>query len=286
MSRKSKNRSAKKQSVIGVVVTTAGRFDMLEKCLNVLYQEAQTTPLSIVISDINTSPDERKHYAHLFEYQPDKDPARNVVKFQVKHFAQNVGFPMGANEGARLDTSPLLMILNDDVELQAGAIQEVVKTFNDETVGIVGIKLLFPKDSARPGYPAGKIQHVGLSLNIRGEPIHPLVGWSPENQRTRVSRDVWAVTGACLTIRRTLWNQVKGFDLIYGKGTWEDADLCLKVRQLGKRVYLNSVTYGYHYTGASQEKRKEYFPLQQNMMTFQARWGQTGLLLYDEWSYW
>lgn len=286
MSRKSRNRIATKRPVLGVVITTAGRFDMLEKCLNALYREAQTTPLSIVISDINTSPEERKQWEHLFAYQPNKDPNRNVVKYQVKHFAQNVGFPMGANEGARLDTSPLLMILNDDVELQEGAIQQIVQNFNDETVGIVGIKLLFPKDSTRPGYPAGKIQHIGLSLNIRGEPIHPLVGWSPENSRTRISRDVWAVTGACLTIRRELWNRARGFDLIYGRGTWEDADLCLKVRQMGKRVYLNSTTYGYHYTGASQEKRKEYFPLQQNMMTFQARWGQTGLLLWDEFSYW
>ena len=128
MSRKNRNKVASKRSAIGIVVTTAGRFDMLEKCLDVLYREAQTTPLSIVISDINTSPEERRQWEHLFAYQSAKDPNRNVVKYQVKHFAQNVGFPMGANEGARLDTSPLLMILNDDVELQAGAIQEIEGT--------------------------------------------------------------------------------------------------------------------------------------------------------------
>lgn len=281
MSRKQKHPS--KQSVIDIVVTFAGRFDMLEKCLDALYREAQTTPLSIYVVDIDSPSDERARNNHLFIYQPDKDPAKNVVNFQSKRFTQNVGFPAGANEGGRMGRSNLLMILNDDVELQDGAIHEIVRTFLDESVGIVGIRLLFPQGSTRG--PAEKIQHVGLSLNIRGEPIHPLIGWSPSHPKTQVSRDVWAVTGACLTIRRNLWQQLKGFDLIYGKGTWEDADICLRARQLGKRVYLNSNAWGYHYTGASQEKRKESFPLQQNMQIFQSRWGQSGLLIYDEWTF-
>lgn len=272
-----------KNSVMDIVITTAGRFDCLEKCLNALYREAQTTPLNIYIADIDSPSEERIQNSHLFQYDSTKDPNRGVINFQSKRFTQNVGFPMGANEGARLGHSPLLMILNDDVELQEGAIHEVERTFLDETVGVVGIKLLFPQGS--PSGPAGKIQHVGLALNIRGEPVHPLIGWSPDHPKTQTSRDVWAVTGACISIRRSLWAKLKGFDLVYGKGTWEDADLCLRARQLGARIYLNANALGYHYTGASQEKRKESFPLYQNMQTFQARWGQSGLLVWDEPTY-
>lgn len=285
MSRKQRhNKVPAKQAVIDVVITTAGRFDMLEKCLNSLYIEAQTTPLAIYIVDIDSPAADRSQNDHLFIYHPEKDLAHNVIQFQSKHFTQNVGFPTGANEGGRMGRSPLLMILNDDVELQEGAIHEIVRTFLDETVGVVGIKLIFPQGT--PHGPAGKVQHVGLSLNIRGEPIHPLIGWSPEHPKTKVSRDVWAVTGACLTIRRNLWQQLKGFDLIYGKGTWEDVDICLRARQLGKRIYVNTNAIGYHYTGASQEKRKESFPLLQNMNIFQVRWGQTGFMIQDDWTYW
>lgn len=283
MSRKQKHKTLSKQSVLDVVITTAGRFDCLEKCLDALYREAQLTPLSIYVVDIDSPAAERSQNNHLFVYNPEKDSGRNVVNFQSKRFPQNVGFPVGANEGAKMGRSNLLMILNDDVELCDGAIHEITKSFLDDTVGIVGIKLIFPQGT--PHGPAGKVQHVGLSLNIRGEPIHPLIGWSPTHPKTQVSRDVWAVTGACLTIRRNLWSQLKGFDLVYGKGTWEDADLCLRARQLGKRIYVNTNALGYHYTGASQEKRKESFPLQQNMQIFQGRWGQSGLLIWDEFTY-
>lgn len=281
--RHKKNKVPIRHSVIDIIVTFAGRFDCLETCLNALYREAQTTPLSIYIVDIDSPAAERSQNNHLFVYDPQKDINRNVVNFQSKRFSQNVGFPTGANEGARMGHSPLLMILNDDVELTEGAIHEIERSFLDETVGIVGIKLLFPQGT--PHGPAGKIQHVGLSLNIRGEAIHPLIGWSPTHPKTRVSRDVWAVTGACLTIRRSLWTKLKGFDLVYGKGTWEDADLCLRARQQGARVYLNATALGYHYTGASQQKRKESFPLYQNMQIFQSRWGQSGLMIWDEFTY-
>lgn len=283
MSRKQKHKQPSKQSVIDIVVTTAGRFDCLEKCLEALYREAQVTPLSIYVIDIDSPAAERSQNIHLFVYDQTKDPSRNVISFQSKRFTQNVGYPTGANEGARMGRSPLVMILNDDVELQEGAIHEITKAFLDETVGVVGIKLLFPQGT--PNGPAGKVQHIGLSLNVRGEPVHPLIGWSPTHPKTQVSRDVWAVTGACITIRRSLFQQLKGFDLIYGKGTWEDADICLRARKLGKRVYLNANALGYHYTGASQEKRKEGFPLQQNMQIFHARWGQTGMMVADEFTY-
>lgn len=283
MSRKQKHKAPSKQSVIDIVVTFAGRFDCLEKCLNALYREAQTTPLSIYVMDIDSNAAERSQNNHLFVYDKAKDASQNVINFQSKRFTQNVGYPTAANEGARMGRSPYLMILNDDVELSDGAIHEIIRTFMDETVGVVGIKLLFPQGT--PHGPAGKVQHIGMSLNIRGEPVHPLIGWSPTHPKTQLSRDVWAVTGACISFRRPLFQQLKGFDLAFGKGTWEDADICLRARQLGKRIYLNANALGYHYTGASQEKRKEGFPIQQNMQIFHTRWGPTGMMVADEFTY-
>jgi len=286
MSRKNRNKSPSRNSLIDVVVTCAGRFDMLEKCLDVVYREAQQVPLTLSVIDIDSPSEERIANSHLFVYQPDKDPAHNVIQFQTKRFPTNIGYPAGANEGVRMGKSPLVMILNDDVELSEGSIQKVIDSFKDETVGVVGVKLLFPLNSSDKIRPAGKIQHIGLALNIRGEPFHPLIGWSPENIKTQGNRDVWAVTGACFTIRRELFNKLNGFDLVYGKGTFEEADLCMKVKQLGKRIYLNADAWGYHFVGASIEKRREGFPIQQNLQIFQSRWGQTGLMVWNEWEYW
>jgi len=54
------------------------------------------------------------------------------------------------------DISPYIMFLNDDVELQPGAIKSVIDTFQDGTIGVVGIKLLFPPTSASPIVPQGR----------------------------------------------------------------------------------------------------------------------------------
>lgn len=285
MSRKQK-RVSKPSPAIDVVVTTAGRFDVLETCLNAVYREAQTTPISLTIIDNASPAEERIQNNNLFDYWVDKDPSGNVTFF-TKRLQQNVGFPGSANEGAKVGKSSLIMFLSDDVELHEGTLKKVVDDFQlIENVGIVGIKLMFPPTSVSPIRPAGKVQHIGLSLNINGEVTHPLVGWSPTHDKTRISRDAWAVTGACLTIRRDLFTKVGGFDRIFGKGTFEDVDLCLKVRQLGFRIYMDADAQAYHYVGATAEKRNEPFPLQENRMIFQSRWMNTQFAVWDDGSYW
>jgi len=282
----SKNRTHHtKQTLLDVCILEAGRFDMLSKCLDALYREAQTTPLNIYILDNGSDIQDRRNNETLFTYQPEKDPAHNVVKFQVKRSEQNTGFPAGSNTVARMGNAPLIMFIGDDVELKEGAVEQVLKDFVDQTVGVVGIKLLFPPSSTDKNRPAGKVQHVGMAVNIRGETIHPLVGWSADNPRCGISRDVWAVTGACFTIRRGIFNKLGRFDPVYGVGTYEDLDLCMKVRQSGQRVYFDAKAQGYHYVGATAEKLKIAFPLQQNRSVFMSRWQNSGQVWWNEYEY-
>ena len=286
MSRKSRNHQPIKQAQLDVCILTVGRYDYLTKCLDALYREAQLIPLNIYIVDNGGSAKEHLDHLDLFQYRPEKDPAGNIVKYQTKCLQQNIGFPAGSNEAARMGSAPLVMFLGDDVELKPGAIESVVSRFQDQTVGVVGIKLLFPLDSTSPLRPAGKVQHVGLGVNIRGEPFHPLVAWSAAHPKTCISRDVWAVTGACFTIRRNLFHKFGGFNPAYGLGTHEDLELCMQTRQAGFRVYLDAVAQGYHYVGASAEKLNVAFPLQQNRNIFMSRWAQSGLVFWSEAEWW
>lgn len=255
-----------------IVITTAGRFDCLKDCLAALDRQTGVE-FSIHIVDIASDPEERIANQAIFDGR------------DSKRLQQNVGFPRGANEGARMGSAPLILFLNDDVTLFDDAIEKMVGTMNDQTVGICGAKLLFPPTSTSPQRPAGKIQHVGLALNIRGEIIHPLVGWSADHPKSLQSRDVLATTGACFMIRRNLFSKAGGFDPAYGLGTFEEVDLCFKVRQMGFRIYVNTEAKGYHYTGATVEKKGSGFPIQNNHQIFRSRWGSTPLYTWDEWTY-
>ncbi len=258
-------------SAVDVVVTSAGRFDMLRECLAAL--DKQTIPHNVIIVDIDSNLEERKANQDIFEGR------------KVERFNQNVGFPVGANAGARKGFAPLILFIGSDVTLFEGALETMVKRMEEQTIGICGAKLIFPLSSTSPIRPAGKVQHIGLALDIRGEIIHPLVGWSADHPKTTEPRDVFAATGACFMIRRSLFNKAGGFDTVFGLGTFEDADLCLKVRSMGFRIFVDTNAKAYHYVGAEAEKRQIAFPLQNNFMIFRQRWGGTPLFLWDDWSY-
>lgn len=266
-----RNRNTRVSVLVDVVITTAGRFDMLRNCLAAL--DKQEIPHNTCIVDIASDAEERIANQDIFEN-------RNTKRLQ-----QNVGFAAGSNEGSRMGSAPLILFLNDDITLFEGALEKMVRTMDDQAIGICGAKLMFPPNSTSPIRPAGKVQHVGLALNIRGEVIHPLVGWNPDHPATLESRDVFAVTGACLMIRRQLFNRIGGFDLAYGLGTFEDTDLCLKARQSGFRVFVNMEAKAYHYVGATAEKKQISFPIQTNFALFRSRWAGTPLFTWDEFSW-
>lgn len=274
------------QPMLDIVITTAGRFDLLEKCLNAVYREAHDHPVNVIIIDNGSLMQEKVLHQHLFAYTATKDSQGNVT-WQTKRLPQNLGFIMGANEGARMGKAPIIMFLSDDVEMQPGVVDRVLKDFDDPQVGIVGIKLVFPPDSMSPIRPANKIQHVGVALNIHADPIHPLIGWPADDPKCCITRDeVFAVTGACLSIRRPLFTKAGGWNTLYGKGTYEDIDLCCRIRQMGLRIKLDADAIAYHYAGATAEKRNEPFPLAENNARWKTAWMSTGMLVWDEHKYW
>lgn len=271
-----RKRQKSKTSVLDVVVTCGGRFDMLRKCLQALQEQKDAPPFNVYLIDVNSPNDERLCNKDIFE---------NPIITDSKRLTSDVGFPAFANVGARMGHSPLITFLSDDVELEPDVIKKIVDTFKDTNIGVVGIKLLFPKDSQVQGRPAGKVQHVGHGLDIHGNMQHPLMGWSADHPKCCISREVVSVTGACYSIRRDLFNKAGGFFEGYGRGTFEDTDLSLAAQELGKKVFVNCEAVGYHYVGATAEKKQVGFPLQQNSMIFKARWAQSPLFVWDDYKF-
>src|SRR5262249_28949216 len=84
------------------------------------------------------------------------------------------------------------------------------------------------------------VQHAGIVIGVDGRPSHHiLVGHSSQDRGyenyLQVVRNSAALTGACLMVRRTTFDEVGGVDEKLA-GTFGDGDLCLR---LGQRGYLN-----------------------------------------------
>lgn len=133
------------------------------------------------------------------------------------------------NAGAEEARSETLLFLNDDVTaLRAGWADPLIALVERADVAIAGAKLV---------YPSGAIQHAGIALGIgegtghigRGQFASDLWRW------LGMRRNVSAVTGACLMIRRHIFQELNGFDTDFPVN-YNDADLCLRTRVAGYEV--------------------------------------------------
>ena len=173
----------KNNPVFDIVISTAGRFDTLDTCLNAIYEHA-TFPITITLIDDACKKEEKIHHKHLFEYQKEKDVNGNVVAFNTKRHEKQMGFGASYNEGARGARAPFLTIMNDDVRIHEGYFDKVFEVMKEPSIGIVGSKLLFPTNSTTRNRPAGKIQHVGLALGYSCKCYPPsdwMVSREPKN---------------------------------------------------------------------------------------------------------
>lgn len=257
------------QNLLDIIIPVYGKIDFLQKCLDRIPNAAGDISYHIYIHDNGTPHEEKSFY----------DEIRHDDTITIMQTSRPVGFPRACNMAARKGNSPLLFFLNDDVFLEANAISEITKEMDDPKTGVAGMKLLFPEDT--PHGPAGKVQHVGIELNIRTDCYHQFIAWSPDNPRVLAKTDAMAVTGAALMTRRSLWNKIGGFSEDYGAGTYEDVEFCLRARDLGYNIKVCQTAIGYHWVSATAVAHGMGYPLMQNRNLFLSRMGNR--LIYDEW---
>lgn len=276
-----------RNTTIDFVIPVLGNYEMLEICLDSI-SKSTSESYSIYIVDNGSPKDERiKFYRDVL---PSKGYSDIVT---VRTFDAALGYPRACNTGADQGISPYILFLNSDCFLMENSVDILLNRFIDPTVGVGSMKLTFPESDLADdlGYyreetyrPVGKIQHVGLATSITSSVFHIFLGWDSDHPKPNSMNEVLAVTGACLMVRRKVFNRVGRFDTIYGLGTYEDVDLCLKIRSIGYKIIVETKACAIHVAGGSAEKYKVQYPLDQNYQTFLQRWSTN--LDYSEWRHW
>jgi GT2 family glycosyltransferase len=179
---------------------------------------------------------------------------------RVISLGRNLGFAKACNEGARMARGHYLAMLNNDTLPTPGWLESMVQLAEGKPgVGIVGSKLL---------YPDGKIQHIGMAFGENRIPRHIFRGFPSNIRPAKESRECQAVTGACLLVKKEIYDVVGGMDEMY-RNSYEDTDLCLKVRARGYRVLVCADSVVYHFEGMSEGRFAHDF---RNAALFKARW--------------
>lgn len=176
--------------------------------------------------------------------------AGNGLPIAVLRNADNRGFAAGCNQGAAGSAADCLLFLNPDTRLSAASLAPALAFLEDPAnarVGALGVRLVdeagrTQRACARAPTPVRLVaQGLGLDRAFpRLFPPHFMTDWDHAD-----TRDVDQAMGAFLMIRRSLFEQLGGFDerfFVY----FDDVDLCLRVRQAGWRVVHFAGAEAYH----------------------------------------
>lgn len=274
-------------ALVDVILPIYGDWSYAERavdCLEAAFNPSND-PYRIIIVD-NGTPPWSNQQGQSVSPQDQAIGIKSKLRPQDAFFRleENRGYPGGMNFAASKGNSPLILLLTSDVWLFPGAAVKLIREMDNPDVGVAGPMLIFPPGATNG--PAERIQHAGLAFNMAGKPFHVFLGWTPDNPKANKKIDVAAVTGACFVTRRSLWEQVGGFFVGYGAGTYEDVDYCFAIRSGGHKAVYVPEARGYHAVGGSISTGSQHggFNLPLNETIFRGRWAN--MLAWDEWRRW
>lgn len=154
----------------------------------------------------------------------------------------NLGFLRNCNRAAAQARGDFVLLLNNDTAVTEGWLEVLLKVFDDPQVGAAGPKLLFANGALQEAggimWKDGSAWNFGR-MDDAAKPAYSYV------------KEVDYISGACLMLRRELWQQLDGFDERFVPAYYEDADICFAVRDAGYKVMYQPASCVFHFEGVS-----------------------------------
>jgi GT2 family glycosyltransferase len=242
-----------------IIIPVYNRVELTEQCLVKLAEVTRSATFEVILVD-NASTDGTA--ALLSTLGGDVQVIRNTG---------NLGFAAACNQGARAARGRHLVFLNNDTVPLPGWLAPLVAELDaNPEIAVVGSKLLFADDT---------IQHAGVifSRDIP-MPYHPFYRAPATVPMVNQRRELQCVTGACMAVRRSVFDAVGGFDEGYQNG-FEDVDFCLQVRKHGGRVVYQPASTLYHLESQTAGRKAHD---QDNATRLIQRWRSRWALIGDE----
>jgi len=228
--------------VLSIIIVSYNARKHLQDCLESLTTSPPSTPHEIIVVD-NASPDDSAGMVRILW------PNVTVIAQPT-----NVGFAAANNAGIRASSRELVLLLNNDTLVPAGAIDSlVVRLFARPDVAVAGPRLV--DGAGHPELSFGRMispfnelrQKIVLGLYRRG--AASVSKWI--ERETRREQLVDWVSGACLLVRRADAEAAGLLDERYFLYT-EDVDFCAAIRAMGRHVLFTPAAHIVHLGGRSR----------------------------------
>lgn len=230
---------------VSVIIPTRDNPTHLARATQGLLHQTDYPDLELLIVDNgSTHPDTLALLAHLRT-----DPRTRILSAPgpFNYAALN-------NNAAAQASGPVLLLLNDDVEILHPAwLQEMTAHALRPTIGAVGARLLFPNKTIQHAGIVGGVGRFDDGPGIAGHYGYTAPASEPgPHDQFILTRELLAVTAACLAIRRDLYLEMGGLDAEHLPIALNDLDLCLRLRAAGYRILWTPFAELRHHESASR----------------------------------
>lgn len=231
--------------MISIVIPNKDHAADLKRCITSILEKSTYENYEIVIVENGSETKEIfEYYTSLKEYENIR-----VVTYEKPEGQNGFNYSAVNNFGVKQTKGDYILLLNNDTEvITVNWMEELLMYAQREDVGAAGAKLYYGNKT---------IQHAGVVLQLGAHRTagHSHYGQSRENLgymgRLCYAQNVSAVTGACLLVKKSLFEEVGGLDESFAISL-NDVDFCLKLREKGLLNVFTPFAELYHYESVSR----------------------------------
>ncbi len=226
---------------VSILIPNKDHTADLEKCLQSIWKKTTWDNYEVIVIENNSTDPATFAY---YEAAKQRYDGLRVVTYPERGF----NFSGINNFGRKAAAGEYLLLLNNDVEVLNGDwLTELLRQCAHKGgAAICGAMLYYPDDT---------LQHAGVITGLGGYAGHShkykQKGGSGYLFRTATVQDFSAVTGACLLVRASVYDEVGGLDEQFAVA-FNDVDFCLRVRDAGYRIAWTPYAQLVHYESKSR----------------------------------
>ena len=225
--------------LVSILIPNKDHWKDLEKCITSIQEKSTWKNVEIVVIENNSVEAETFTF-----YESLKKRYTNV---KVVTYEGEFNYSAINNLGASHAKGDYFLLLNNDTEvISPDWLERMLGYCQREDVAITGARLYYPDNT---------VQHAGVVVGMGGFAGHILTGFGKDHSgymgRLRAAQDISAVTGACLMVKRSVFEELNGLDEKFAVAL-NDVDFCLRARALGKLVVYVPEAELYHYESKSR----------------------------------
>lgn len=248
---------------ISILIPNKDHKEDLSRCVESILKESTYDNYEIIIIENNSVTEEIETYYRSLEKQE---------KIRIVRYEGEFNYSKINNFGASFATGEYLVLLNNDTQvITINWMEELLMYAQREDVGAAGAKLYYGDKT---------IQHAGIVIGLGAHRTaghtHYRVAQTNLGYMGRLcyAQDVTAVTGACLMVKKALYDELGGLDEGFAIAL-NDVDFCLRLREKGYLNLWNPYCELYHFESISRglddegEKARRY---EEESARFREKW--------------